>query len=63
MVRVLVAYQTRPWALAVFGALAVVSGGLAWVLGKIFPQLTLWTMRLCPAEEAEFVLVKVRYRQ
>lgn len=59
VVQSLVGYQTRSWGLVVFAVLVIVTGGLAWVLNCIFPTLTMWTMKECSLDKAEYVYSKV----
>lgn len=59
MVQSLVGYEIRSWGLVVFAVLVIVTGGLAWVLNCIFPRLTMWTMKECSLDRAEYVYSKV----
>lgn len=56
-----VGYTARRWVLAVYALLVVSTGGLAWVVMQCLPQRPLWSMRQCPLNKAEHILVKVGY--
>lgn len=55
----LVGYETRSWGLVMFAVLAIGTGGLAWVLNRVFPRLMVWTMKTCSLDRAEYVCCKV----
>ena len=54
-----VGYITPTWVIAVYAILVITTGGLAWVVTQCLPQRPLWSMRHCPLNQAEQVLVKV----
>ena len=56
-----VGYTTPTWVIAVYTALVITTGGLAWVVIQCLPQRPLWSMCQCPLNQAEHVQVKVGY--
>ncbi len=54
-----VGYRTPGWVVAIYIALVVMTGGLAWMLMQCLPQRPLWSLQQCPLKEAHHVLVKV----
>lgn len=54
-----VGYNPRPLLFAVYVLLAILTGGLLWVIGQLFPRSMLWTMAKCPLSHAQYVQAKV----
>lgn len=54
-----VGYQTPGWVVAIYIALVIMTGGLAWRVMQCLPQRPLWSLQQCPLKEAHHVLVKV----
>ena len=52
-------YNPQPLLFAVYVLLAILTGGLLWVLGQLFPRTMLWTMAQCPLSNAQYVQAKV----
>ena len=55
-----VGYNPRPLLFAVYVLLAILTGGLLWVMGQLFPRTMLWTMAKCPLSHAQYVHAKVQ---
>lgn len=54
-----VGYNARPLLFAVYVLLAILTGGLLWVIGQLFPRSMLWTMAKCPLSHAQYVQAQV----
>lgn len=52
-------YNPRALPFAVYVLLALLTGGLLWILGQLFPRSILWTMAKCPLSHAQYVQAKV----
>lgn len=50
-----VGYNPRPLLFALYVLLAILTGGLLWVIGQLFPRSMLWTMAKCPLSHAQYV--------
>ena len=57
-----VGYNPRPLLFAVYVLLAILTGGLLWVIGQLFPRSLLWTMAKCPLSHAQYVQAQVQLR-
>ena len=55
-----VGYNPRPLLFAVYVLLAILTGGLLWVMGQLSPRTILWTMAKCPLRHAQYVQAKVQ---
>ena len=55
-----VGYTTKGWAVAIWKLLAILTGGLTWVIARYSPRSYLWTLRRCPLSKATHVHVKVK---
>ena len=63
MVHELEGYKSKPWCLAMFVVLTVLTGGFAFALACfvywLFPQLSVYTLKPSSLDQAEYVLCKV----
>lgn len=59
MVQEFTGYTTNAWAMAAYTLLVALTGGLAWVLGRYFPQTVVWTMTKSSLAQAQYVQAKV----
>ena len=53
-------YKRRPLACIIYAAFILLTGGVAWLVGHIFPQLMLWTLQTCSLHEAQYVVSEVQ---
>lgn len=58
--RTVTGYKRRPLACIIYAAFILLTGGVAWLVGHIFPQLTLWTLQSCSLHEAQYILSEVK---